>query len=75
MRWRELLGMAVSPQGDPVPTDPVLTPQGHETTVTPTRVCPRCGTDQMVVIAEFPPMPSAEGITADLEPCLILDRS
>ena len=38
-RWRELLGMAVAPQGDPVPTDPV-TPQGHETTVTPTRVCP-----------------------------------
>ncbi len=40
-RCRELFGMAVSPQGDPVPTDPdPVTPPGHETTVAPTRGCP-----------------------------------
>ena len=75
-RCRELLGMAVSPQADPAPTDPdPITPPSHEATVTPTRVCPRCGAGRMVVVAEFPPMPPAEGITAGLEPCLILDSS
>jgi hypothetical protein len=73
-RCRELLGMAVPPQGDPVPTDPV-TPPAQETMVAPTRVCPRCGAGRMVVVAEFPPMPAAEWITAGLEPCLILDSS
>ena len=75
-RCRELLGMAVTPQADPAPTDPdPVTPPVHEATVTPTRVCPRCGAGRMVVVAEFPPMPTAEGIAAGLEPCLILDSS
>jgi Putative transposase/Transposase zinc-binding domain len=75
-RCRELLGMAVPPQPDTAPTDPdPIPPPGHETTVTPTRVCPRCGAGRMVVVAEFPPMPPAEGITAGLEPGLILDSS
>ena len=75
-RCRELLGMAVTPQADTAPTDPdPVTPPGHEATVTPTRVCPRCGAGRMVVVAEFPPMTLAEGITAGLEPCLILDSS
>jgi Putative transposase/Transposase zinc-binding domain len=75
-RCRELLGMAVSSQGDPVPTDPdPVTPTGDETTVAPTRVCPRCGAGRMVVVAEFPPMPPTEWITASLEPCLTLDSS
>ena len=75
-RCRELLGMAVTPQADTAPTDPdPVTPPGHEATVTPTRVCPRCGAGRMVVVAEFPPMTPAEGITAGLEPCLILDSS
>jgi hypothetical protein len=75
-RCRELLGMAVSPQGDPAPTDPdPVTPPVHEATVTPTRVCPRCGAGRMVVVAEFPPMPTAEGVAVGREPCLILDSS
>ena len=75
-RCRELLGMAVPPQADTALTDPdPVTPPGHEATVTPTRVCPRCGAGRMVVVAEFPPMPPTEGITAGLEPCLILDSS
>jgi hypothetical protein len=44
-------------------------------TVTPTRVRPCCGTGRMVVIAEFPPGTPADPITADLEPCLVLDSS
>ena len=74
LAWcRELLGMAVPPQGDPVPTDPdLVTPPGHETTVAPTRVRPRCGAGRMVVVAEFPPMPPGEWITAGLEPFLIV---
>jgi ribosomal protein L37AE/L43A len=73
-RCRELLGMAVPPQGDPAPTNPIP-PLSQEATVTPTRVCPRCGAGRMIVVAEFPPMPPAEGITAGLDPCLILDSS
>ncbi len=73
---RELLGMAVTPQDDTAPTDPdPIKPPGHEATMTPTRVCLRCGAGRMVVVAEFPPMPLAEGITVGLEPFLILDSS
>ena len=71
-RCRELLGMAVTP-ADPAPADPdPTTPPGREAPVTPTRVCPRCGAGRMVVVAEFPPMTPAGGITAGLEPCLDL---
>jgi len=75
-RCRELLGTAVTPQADTAPTgpDPVTEP-GHETTVAPTKVCPRCGAGRMVVVAEFPPMTLAEEIRAGLEPCPILDSS
>jgi len=75
-RCRELLGMAVTPQDDPAPTDlDVIPPPVHEAMVTPTRVCPRCGAGRMIVVAEFPPVTQAEWITAGLEPCLILDSS
>jgi hypothetical protein len=75
-RCRELLGMAVPPQPDTAPTDPdPPPPPSHEATVTPTRVCPRCGASRMIVVAEFPPMPLIEGITVGLEPFLILDSS
>ena len=75
-RCRELLGMAVTPQADTAPSepDPVM-PTILETTVTPTRVCPRCGAGRMVVVAEFPPLPSAAGTRAGLEPCRTLDSS
>jgi Putative transposase len=75
-RCRELLGMAVTPPADTAPSapDPVLA-TATETTVTPTRVCPRCGAGRMVVVAEFPPMPSAAGTRAGLEPCLTWDSS
>jgi hypothetical protein len=73
-RCRELLGMAVPPQADTDPTDPIPSPES-ESTVTPTRVCPRCGAGRMVVVAEFPPLTLPEGIAVGLEPFLILDSS
>jgi hypothetical protein len=75
-RCRELLGMTVRPQADTAPTDadPVMSTV-PETTVTPTRVCPRCGSGRMVVIAEFPPLPKAARTGAGLEPCPALDSS
>jgi Putative transposase/Transposase zinc-binding domain len=71
-RCRELLGTAVTPQADA--PDPI-TPLSHEATVTPTRVCPRCGASRMVVVAEFPPVPPTEWARAGLEPYLIVDSS
>ncbi len=73
-RCRELLGMAVMPGVDTNPTDPVA-PPGREATVTPTRVCPRCGSGRMVVVAEVPPMTLAQGISTGPEPCLTFDSS
>jgi hypothetical protein len=75
-RCRELLGTSVPPQADTAPSEPdPVTPPGRETTVDPTRVCPRCGAGRMIVVAQFPPMSLAEWITTGLEPCLILDSS
>ena len=75
-RCRELIGAAKTPQADTAPTEPApVTPPAPETTVTPTRVCPRCGSGRMVVIAEIPPLPKAAGTRAGLEPCLTLDSS
>jgi hypothetical protein len=75
-RCRELLGPAVTPQADTASSepDPVM-PTVPETTVTPTRVCPRCGAGRMVVVAEFPPLPSTAGTGAGLEPRLTWDSS
>jgi Putative transposase len=75
-RCRELIGMAKTSQADTASTEPApVTPPVPETTVTPTRVCPRCGANRMVVIAEIPPLPKAAGTRAGLEPCLTLDSS
>ncbi len=62
-RCRELLGMAETPQADTAPTDPdVIPPLVYEATVTPTRVCPRCGAGRMIVVAELPPLTLSAGI-------------
>jgi hypothetical protein len=75
-RCRELLGMGVAPPAEPAPAGPdPVTPPVHEATVTPTRVCPRCGAGRMVVVAEFPPLTPAEAVTAGLEPYPALDSS
>jgi hypothetical protein len=75
-RCQELLGMTVTRQAEAAPSDPdPVPPPVHEATVTPTRVCPRCGAGRMVVVAGFPPMTPAEAIAVGLEPCLTLDSS
>jgi ribosomal protein L37AE/L43A len=75
-RCRELLGMTVTRQAEAAPSDPgPVPPPVHEATVTPTRVCPRCGAGRMVVVVEFPPMTPAAAIAVGLEPCLTLDSS
>jgi hypothetical protein len=43
--------------------------------VTPTRVCPSCGAGRMIVIAEFPPLPSGAEITARANMCVVVDSS
>lgn len=75
-RCREWLGRAVTPQADTAPTAPdPFTPPGHDVTVTPTRVCPRCGAGRMIVIAELPPMTPSRGISTVPEPSLTFDSS
>ncbi len=67
-RCRELIGAAKTPPADTVPTEPAaVKPPASGTTVTPTRVCPQCGSGRMVVIGEIPPLPKAAGIRASLE--------
>jgi hypothetical protein len=75
-RCRELIAMAATPQADTASTEPApVKPPALETTVTPTRVCPQCGSGRMIVIEEIPPLPKAAGTRAGLEPCLTLDSS
>ena len=63
-------------QADTAPSKPdPVTPPVPETTVTPTRVCPRCGAGRMVVVAEFPPLTQAAGISAGPQPSLSFDSS
>jgi hypothetical protein len=50
---RNLLDVEPTAQQD-VPA-PLATPE-YDSPVTPTKVCPVCGADRMIVIAEFPPM-------------------
>ena len=71
-RCRELIGAAKTPQADTAPTDARSgQAAGLETTVTPTRVCPHCGSGRMVVIGEIPPLPKAAGTTSG--PGTVLD--
>ena len=75
-RCRELIDAAKTPQADTAPTEPApVKPQALETAVTPTRVCPHCGSGRMIVIGEIPPLPKAGRTRAGLEPCLTLDSS
>jgi hypothetical protein len=75
-RCRELIGAAKAQQADTVPTEPAaVKPPASEASVTPTRVCPHCGSGRMVVLGEIPPLPKAAGTGAGLEPCLTLDST
>jgi Putative transposase len=43
--------------------------------ITPTRVCPHCGADRMVIISEFPPLPWAETVPVRAWACVGIDSS
>jgi Putative transposase/Transposase zinc-binding domain len=43
--------------------------------VTPTRVCPNCGAGRMIVIAEFPPLPTGMEVTVEADVCVVVDSS
>jgi Putative transposase/Transposase zinc-binding domain len=43
--------------------------------ITPTRVCPRCGAGRMILIAEFPPLALGEDLIVGTKRYVILDTS
>jgi hypothetical protein len=69
---RELLGVGQTSQED-VPA-PLATPE-HASPVTPTKVCPVCGADRMIVIVEFPPMAMNPGTLNEATLCSTFDTS
>jgi hypothetical protein len=71
-RCRELLG--TTPTTDSVQPDP---PEAmpHESSVTPTHVCPICGAGRMIVIEELPPMTMAQATLAAPDWCFTFDSS
>jgi len=69
---RELLaGGAVA---EPEPEETVKVPEGAES-LTPTRVCPKCGAGRMIVIAEFPPLAPGEELVVGIEERVVVDTS
>ena len=69
---RELLGG--DPAGEPEPPETAKDPEGAES-ITPTRVCPKCGAGRMIVIAEFPPLAPAEELLVGVAECAVVDTS
>jgi hypothetical protein len=47
----------------------------RESSVTPTRVCPICGSGRMIVIEKLPPMTMAQATLAEPHRCFTLDSS
>jgi hypothetical protein len=54
---------------------PLLATPEHDSSVTPTRVCPVCGAGRMIVIAEFPPMVMNLEALNQAQLCSIFDTS
>jgi hypothetical protein len=68
---RQLLGVETTAETES--PEPVKQPE-NPVPVTPTRVCPKCGAGQMILIEEFPPG-GREEVTVGVEVYLILDTS
>ena len=71
---RELLGIEPTFQDQEDAPVPLATPE-HDSSVTPTRVCPVCGAGRMIVIAEFPPMVMNLEALNQAQLCSIFDTS
>ena len=69
---RELLGGG--PGAEAEPPEMVKRPESA-VSVTPTRVCPRCGAGRMIVIAEFPPSTAGADVCAVADVCAGVDSS
>jgi hypothetical protein len=68
---RQLLGGATAEKGSAGPMEEPETP----VSVTPTRVCPKCGAGRMIMICEFPPSALGEEVTVEVEVCVGVDTS
>ena len=68
---RQLLGGATAEKGSAEPMEEPETP----VSVTPTRVCPKCGAGRMIMICEFPPSALGEEVTVEVEACVGVDTS
>jgi hypothetical protein len=68
---RQLLGGATAEKGSAEPMEEPETP----VSVTPTRVCPKCGAGRMIMIREFPPSALGEEVTVEVEVCVGVDTS
>jgi hypothetical protein len=71
-RCRELLG--TTPKTDSDLLDLSSLPE-RESSVTPTRVCPICGSGRMIVIEKLPPMTMAQATLAEPHRCFTFDSS
>ncbi len=68
---RQLLGGATAEKDSAEPMEEPKTP----VSVTPTRVCPKCGAGRMIMICEFPPSALGEEVTVEVEACVGVDTS
>jgi len=69
---RELLGAAPMTDSELPSLD--ATPE-LQSSVTPTRVCPKCGAARMIVIEQLPPLTLAQTTLIGADPCLTFDSS
>jgi hypothetical protein len=50
-------------------------PRSESSAVTPTRICPVCGAARLIVIAEFPPLPTDVPVCAPAHRAMLVDSS
>jgi hypothetical protein len=71
---RKLLSGGTTAQTDPEPAESLKAAEGPES-ITPTRVCPRCGAGRMIGSLQFLPLAPGEEIGMINEQCMVLDSS
>jgi Putative transposase/Transposase zinc-binding domain len=69
---RELLGTAVTSDAE---LPGASAPAARPTAITPTRVCPLCGSGRMIVVEEFPPSPGRPDAVEGAGVCMMVDTT
>jgi hypothetical protein len=69
---RKLMGLTTTSASET--PEPNATPE-QLSPVTPTKVCPNCGSGRMIVIEEFPAMPMSQQTLGRADLCLTHDTS